>query len=47
MEPIRIPDYDYRELRQLLRSPEEYVNLRKVSKQRIKSLVLFAHLPRY
>lgn len=44
MEPIRIPDYDYRELRQLLRSREEYVDLRKVSKQRIKSLLLFAHL---
>jgi len=44
MESIRIPDYDYRELRQLLRSREEYVDLRKVSKQRIKSLLLFAYL---
>ena len=44
MTPIRIPDYEYRELRQLLRSREEYVGLRKVTKQRIKSLLLFAHL---
>jgi transposase len=44
MLPIRVPDYDCRELRQLLRSREEYVNMRKVAKQRIKSLLLFAHL---
>lgn len=44
MSPIRVPDYDYRELRQLLRSREEYVNMRKVTKQRIKSLLLFSNL---
>jgi len=44
MMPIRIPDYDCRELRQLLRSREEYVDLRKISKQRIKSLLLFTNL---
>ena len=44
MKPIRVPDYDYRELRQILRSREEYVDMRKVAKQRIKSLLLFAHL---
>jgi len=44
MMPIRVPDYDCRELRQLLRSREEYVNMRKVAKQRIKSLLLFSNL---
>jgi transposase len=44
MSSIRVPDYDYRELRQLLRSREEYVNMRKVTKQRIKSLLLFSNL---
>ncbi len=44
MSTIRVPDYDCRELRQLLRSREEYANLCKTTKQRIKSLLLFAHL---
>jgi len=44
MLPIRVPGYDCRELRQLLRSREEYVDLRKISKQRIKSLLLFTNL---
>jgi len=44
MMPIRVPGYDCRELRQLLRSREEYVNMGRVAKQRIKSLLLFANL---
>ncbi len=44
MFPIRVPDYDFRELRQLLRSREEYANMRRVAKQRIKSLLLFTNL---
>ena len=43
MSPI-LPDYDCRELRQLLRSREEYVAMGKVAKQRIKSLLLFSNL---
>lgn len=44
MQPIRVPDYDYRELRQLIRSREDYVKLGKTTKQRIKALLLFANL---
>lgn len=40
LKPIRVPDTDYRELRHLIRCREEYVRLIKVSKQRIKSLLL-------
>jgi len=42
--PIRVPTYQYRELRQLIRSRQDYVNLGKITKQRIKALLLFAHL---
>jgi transposase len=44
MSPIRIPDYDFRELRQLIRSRQDYVNLGRITKQRIKALLLFCHL---
>lgn len=44
MKPIRIPNYNYRELRQLFRCREKYVDLHKVSRQRIKPLPLFTHL---
>ncbi len=40
LKPIRIPTADYRELRHLIRCREEYAHLIKVSKQRIKSLLL-------
>ncbi len=41
---IRIPCGGYRDLRQWVRSREDYVTLGKVAKQRIKALLLFAHL---
>jgi transposase len=44
MSPIRVPDYDFRELRQLSRSRQDYVNLGRITKQRIKALLLFSHL---
>lgn len=44
MVSIRVPEYDYRELRQLVHSREDYVNLHRIAKQRIKALLLFAHL---
>ena len=44
MLPIRIPDYEYRELRQLIRSREDYAESGKITKQRIKALLLFAYL---
>lgn len=40
LKPIRVPDQEYRELRQLIRLREDYVNLRRISMQRIKSLLL-------
>jgi transposase len=44
VSPIRIPSYEYRELRQLIRSRQDYVNLSKIAKQRIKALLLFSNL---
>lgn len=41
---IRIPNGDYRELRHLVRSREDYVQMSRVAKQRIKGLLLFSNL---
>lgn len=41
---IRIPDDDYRELRHLVRSREDYVQMSRIAKQRIKGLLLFSNL---
>jgi len=40
VKPVRVPEADYRELRQFIRCREEYVSLIKRSKQRIKALLL-------
>lgn len=40
LKPIRVPDPEYRELRQLIRVREDYVRLMRTAKQRIKSLML-------
>lgn len=40
LKPIRVPDPEYRELRQLIRVREDYVKLTRTAKQRIKSLLL-------
>ena len=39
-KPIRVPDDAYRGLRELVRARETYARARKISKQRIKSLLL-------
>lgn len=44
LQPIRIPEGHYRELRQLIQLRENYVKARKVAKQRIKSLLLYTGL---
>ena len=44
LESIRVPNNAYRELRHLARTREIYVNNRKVTKQRIKSLLLHESL---
>ena len=41
---IRVPQGQYRELRHLINLRENYVYHRKASKQRIKALLLYAHL---
>ena len=41
---IRIPDEEYRELRHLVRLREDYVRMSRISKQRIKGLLLFSNL---
>ncbi len=41
---IRIPQAQYRELRHLINQRENYVYTRKAAKQRIKALLLYAHL---
>jgi transposase len=40
LKPIRVPSPPYQQLRQLIRSREDYAQLLKVTKQRIKSLLL-------
>lgn len=44
LQPIRVPESPYRELRQLIQLRENYVQARKVAKQRIKSLLLYTGL---
>lgn len=43
---IRVPHEAYRSLRLLTRSREDYVDSGRIAKQRIKALLLFAHLYR-
>jgi transposase len=43
-KPIRVPQGDYRELRDLVKIRENYAHDRKVARQRIKALLLFANL---
>lgn len=43
-KPIRVPQGDYRELRDLVKIRENYAYDRKVARQRIKALLLFANL---
>ena len=44
LESIRVPQGDYRQLRYLVKTRENYSQLRKTTKQRIKSLLLSTHL---
>lgn len=44
LESIRVPQGDYRQLRYLVKTRENYAQLRKTTKQRIKALLLSAHL---
>jgi transposase len=44
LKPIRIPQGPYRELRNLVKIRENYARDRKVAKQRIKALMLYANL---
>lgn len=44
LEPIRIPEGPYRELRHLIQLRENYAQARTVAKQRIKSLLLYTGL---
>lgn len=44
LKTVRVPEGPYRELRQLVKSREEYVAARKMAKQRIKALLLYSHL---
>jgi len=43
-KPIRVPQGDYRELRDLVKIRENYARDRKAAKQRIKALLLFSNL---
>jgi len=43
-KPIRVPSGPYRELRHLVKVRERYVHERKVTKQRIKALLLYTNL---
>ena len=44
LKSVRVPEGAYRELRQLVKSREEYVASRKAAKQRMRSLLLYGHL---
>lgn len=44
LRSIRVPYNAYRELRHLIQIRENYVSYRKTAKQRIKALLLYAHL---
>lgn len=43
-KPVRVPEGPYRELRHLVKVRERYVHERKVTKQRIKALLLYTNL---
>jgi len=44
LKSIRVPQGDYRQLRHLVKTRENYARLLKASKQRIKALLLVAHI---
>lgn len=44
LKPIRVPQGEYRQLRHLIKSRENYARLLKTSKQRIKALLLLEHM---
>jgi transposase len=44
LKPIRVPEGNYRELRNLVKIRENYALDRKVAKQRIKAFLLYANL---
>lgn len=44
IKSVRVPDDSFRELRHLIRMRENYARDRKTAKQRIKGLLLYAHL---
>lgn len=44
LKPIRVPEGEYRQLRYLVKIRENYSQLRKAAQQRIKALLLSAHL---
>ena len=44
LTPIRVPEGPYRELRHLITARANYARSRMISRQRIKGLLLFAHL---
>ena len=44
IKPIRVPEGQWRDLRYLIESRENYVKMRKIAKQRIKSLLLQANI---
>ncbi len=47
LKSIRVPEDEYRQLRYLIKIRENYAELRKASKQRIKALLLSAGLDSY
>lgn len=47
IKSIRVPEGEYRQLRQLVKTWENYAHFRKTTKQRIKALLLSAHLESY
>jgi transposase len=44
IKPVRVPEDSFRELRHLIRIRENYARDKKTAKQRIKGLLLYAHL---
>lgn len=44
IKPVRVPEESFRELRHLIRMRENYARDKKTAKQRIKGLLLYAHL---
>jgi len=45
LNPVRVPEGPYRELRHLVQTRENYARSQRTAKQRIKSLFLYAGLP--